>query len=110
MAIQTNNAVSDLSTLLKVPNKTLEEVVDKLNLCIGSIINDAVLAGEQTTIINIGIGNLGINLADMQVKFVPSKDLKQAIKKAAQDKVDPLVLALENSIIEKLTAACREAL
>ena len=110
MAIQTNNAVSDISTLLKIPNKTLEEFASKLNLCIGSIINDAVLAGESTTVINIGIGNLGINLADMQVKFVPSKELKQAIKRAAQDKVDPLLMALEDSVIEKLINACYEAL
>ena len=110
MAIQTNNAVSDISTLLKIPNKSLEELTSKLNLCICSIINDAITAGNTTTVINIGIGNLGVNLTDMQVKFVPSKELKQAIKKAVQEKVDPLAIKLEESIIEKLITACREAL
>ena len=50
------NLVTDVGTLLKLPNKVTTELVHKANLCIGSIINDAKLAGEQTIIINIGIG------------------------------------------------------
>ena len=50
------NLVTDVRTLLKLPNKVTTELVHKSNLCIGSIINDAKLAGEQTIIINVGIG------------------------------------------------------
>ena len=110
MALQTNNAIYDVGNILKIPNKLFEELTNKLNLCISSIIHDAKLKGEQTTIINIGIGTLGIQLSDMQVKFVPSKDLKQTIKKALQQGVDPLELAIEQALIEKFIAVCKDTI
>lgn len=107
MASQTN-VINDLGNLLKVPNKVLDELVSKADLCIGSIIHDASMAGEETIIINIGIGVLGVNLMNMQCKFVPSKELKQSIKKALNDKIDPLEIALDKALVEKLITVCNE--
>lgn len=104
------NLVNDIGTLLKLPNKVTTEIIHKANLCIGSIINDAKLAGEQAVIINIGIGTLSIDLVDMQCKFVPSKDLKTAIKNSLNSNIDPLELALEQAFTEKLLAVCEEAI
>ena len=104
------NLVNDVGTLLKLPNKVTAEVVQKANLCIGSIISDAKLAGEQAVIINIGIGTLSVDLIDMNCKFVPSKDLKQAIKDSLNGDADPLEVALEQSLADKLLAACEEAI
>ena len=104
------NLVTDVGTLLKLPNKVTAELVHKANLCIGSIINDAKLAGEQTVIINIGIGTLSIDLVDMQCKFVPSKDLKTAIKNSLSSNTDPLELALEQTLTDKLLAVCEEVM
>lgn len=102
------NIISDLSVLTKVPNKTLLELVHKLNLCIGSIIADAKTRGEQAVIINIGLGTLSIDLIDMQCKFIPSKDLKNVIKTSISDGVDPLELALEQAMTDKLTQYIHE--
>ena len=104
------NIVNDVGTLLKLPNKVTTEVIQKANLCIGSIISDARLAGEQTVIINIGIGTLSVDLIDMQCKFVPSKDLKATIKTSLSEEKDPLELELEQALADKLLAACEEAL
>ena len=104
------NIVNDLSVLLKVPNKTLEALVEKANLCIGSIIVDAQKSGEPTVVINIGIGTLSVNLADMQCKFVPSKALKSAIKTSLASNVDPLELALEEALAAKLVSIVDEVL
>lgn len=104
------NIINDVGTLLKLPSKVTTEVVQKANLCIGSIISDAKLAGEQTVIINIGIGTLSVDLVDMQCKFVPSKDLKAAIKTSLTEEKDPLELALEQALTDKLLAVCEEAL
>ena len=82
----------------------------KINLCIGSIIHDAKAAGEQTVIINIGIGTLSIDLIDMQCKFVPSKELRTAIKSSLTSSKDPLELALEQSLVEKLINICEEVM
>lgn len=104
------NLVNDVGTLLKLPNKVTTELMQKANLCIGSIISDAKLAGEQTVIINVGIGTLSVDLVDMQCKFVPSKDLKAAIKNGLTSEVDPLELALEQTLADKLLAAVEEAI
>jgi hypothetical protein len=104
------NLVSDVGTLLKLPSKATTEIISKANLCIGSIINDAKLAGDQTVIINIGIGTLSIDLVDMQCKFVPSKDLKAAIKNSLNENSDPLELALEQSLVDKLLSVVEEAI
>lgn len=106
----TQNIISDISTLVRVPNKTLEELVAKTNLCIGSIISDALLANEKTVIINIGIGTLSIDLVDMQCKFIPSKNLKTTIKKGIETRIDPVECALEKALTDKLIAACAEVL
>ena len=104
------NLVTDLSTLSKIPNKILNEIVHKLNLCIGSIIYEAKQAGEHAVVINIGLGTLSIDLVDMNCKFVPSKDLKQSIKDSLNAKIDPLELELENTLAEKLVSICEEVL
>lgn len=109
MAIQPN-IISDISTLTRVPNKVLTELAHKANLCIGNIISDAKEAGEQTVIINIGIGTLSIDLIDMQCKFVPSKDLKSTIKSSLQSKRDLLELELEQALIDKLLTICDEVI
>lgn len=106
------NLINDLSTLTRVPNKTLTELAHKANLCIGSIIADTKAAGEQAVVINIGIGTLSVDLIDMQCKFVPSKELKNTIKSCVTTTgpLDPLELALEQSIIDKLVNFCNEVI
>ena len=104
------NVINDLSTYSKVPNKILNELVHKLNLCIGSAIHDAIINKETATVINIGIGSLSINLVDMQCKFIPSKDLKLCIKNGIESKVDPVEFALEQALIDKLLAISEEVI
>lgn len=106
----TSNVITDLSILTHVPNKTLNELSHKLTLCIGSIIAEAKSKGEQAVIINIGIGTLSIDLIDMQCKFVPSRELKSTIKNCMTEATDPLDLALEQALIEKMNHFVEEVL
>lgn len=96
------NIVNDLSVVTRVPNKILEQLVEKTELCIGSAIHDALKAGETATVLNIGIGTLSVDLVDMQCKFIPSKELRAVIKKSLTDNVDPLELVLEDALVQKL--------
>lgn len=106
----TPNVINDLSTLTKVPNKILDALTEKLNLCIGSAIHDAIIAEEPAVIINIGIGSLCVSLSDMQCKFVPGKDLKQTIKRCMTEEIDPLEFELEKALAEKLVNICSEVI
>lgn len=105
-----SNIINDIGTLTKIPNKVLTELVHKTNLCIGSIIADAKIAGDQVVIINLGIGTLSIDLLEMQCKFVPSRELKNTIKNCITSPVDPLELVLEKALTEKLIQLCNEVL
>lgn len=104
------NVISDVSTLLRIPTKVAAELVDKSCLCIGSIINEAKAQGEDQVAISIGIGTLSVNLTDMQCKFIPSKNLKTAIKDALTSEKDPLELVLEKAFADKLLVICDEVL
>ena len=104
------NAINDLGTYTKIPNKILTELVHKLNLCIGSSIHDAILAKEDVVVINVGIGTLSVNLVDMQCKFIPSKDLKAVIKDSVENKVDPLEIAVEQALVDKLISLSEEVI
>ena len=86
------------------------ELVTKACLCIGSAISEARAKGETQTTVGIGIGSLSVNLLDMQCKFIPSKELKTAIKKALDSQIDPLELVLEHTFADKLLTMCEEVL
>lgn len=104
------NLTNDLSVLTKIPNKALKELTHKINLCIASIIADAKMQGDQTVIINIGIGTLSIDLIDMQSKFIPSKELRSTIKTCLTEPVDLLALEVEQTLVDKLVSFCDEVL
>lgn len=107
MTVQ-QNVINDLGTVTKVPNKIINALIEKLNLCIGSAIHDAILTKEDMVQINVGIGILSVNIADMQCKFIPSKSLKAAIKRGVTEKIDPLEFELEQALIAKLCNICDE--
>jgi hypothetical protein len=109
MATQVN-IVNDVGTLLRIPSKVSNELVDKACLCIGSTINEAKRNGETQTTIGIGIGTLSINLVDMECKFVPGKNLKNAIKDALASQEDQLEIELEKILADKLLTICSEVL
>lgn len=102
--------INDVGTLLKIPTKVSNELVDKACLCIASTINEAKRNGDTQVTINIGIGSLSINLVGMQCKFVPGKNLKTAIKDSLASQEDPLEIVLEHAFAEKLLAICAEVL
>ena len=104
------NIVSDVGTLLKIPTKVSTELVDKACLCIGSAISEAKRRGDTQMTVSIGIGNLSVNLVDMECKFVPGKNLKAAIKQALTTQTDPLELVLEQAFADKLLAICDEVI
>ena len=104
------NIINDIGTLLRIPTKVTKELTDKACLCIGSTICEAKRNGETQLTLGIGIGTLSIDLLDMQCKFVPGKNLKTAIKSALTTQADPLEIALEKTLADKLLMICDEVI
>ena len=104
------NITNDVGTLLRVPTKVSKELTEKACLCIASAICAAKQSGETQITLGIGIGTLSIELLDMQCKFVPGKNLKTAIKSALNTQADPLEIALEKALADKLLTICEEVI
>ena len=104
------NITNDVSTLLRIPTKVSKELTDKACLCIASAICEAKQNGETQITLGIGIGTLCVDLLDMQCKFVPGKNLKTSIKTALSSQADPLEIALEQALADKLLIICEEVL
>ena len=104
------NILNDVGTLLRLPTKVTTELADKACLCIGSAISEAKRRNDTQVSISIGIGILSINLIDMQCKFIPGKNLKNAIKTTLTSTIDPLETALEQAFADKLLAICDEVI
>ena len=102
------NILSDMSTLVKVPNKILTWLADIENLCIGSAISDAKLQDIDHISLNIGIGVLAVELSTMNCKFIPSKDLKNTIKSALAGEADPVEKHIDQLLVQKLISICEE--
>ena len=107
MAMQ-SNIITDISSATKIPVKVLNSINTKEILCIGSAIHDAIEAKEEAALLNIGIGTLSVNISDGQCKFIPSTELKTTIKKCINNKIDPLEVALEQAVIDKLLKTYEE--
>lgn len=106
MQSQSSNILSSLATISKVPVKVFNILSDKAVLCIASAIHDAVIQHDETATIDVGIGQLSVRISDMQCKFIPSKELKNAIKQSITDNIDPLELSIENMFSAKLLELC----
>ena len=102
--------LNDISTITKTPAKIFTSLTNLANLCIGSEIADAKAQGQTAITLDLGIGTLGVDLTTMQCKFIPSRDLKQAIKTACSTDTDPLAFEFEQALTDKLIAVCEEVI
>ena len=108
--MENSSLITDIASLTGVNQRILNKLIEKITLCIGSIIHDAKQLNEQLVKINIGIGDLVIELSSMQCKFVPSKELKKEIKESLISPRDKLELKLEQELSDRLEALIDGAL
>ena len=103
--------LSDISTLTRVPNKIMDYLSDIAVICITSAIADARLQQQDKLLLNIGIGTLAIDLISMEVKFVPSKELKKNIRAvvSGEETEDPVITYIDDEMVKKLCNICEEA-
>lgn len=103
--------LSDISTLTRVPNKIMDYLSDMAVICITSAIGDARLQQQDKLLLNIGIGTLAIDLISMEVKFVPSKELKKNIRAvvSGEETEDPVITYIDDEMVKKLCNICEEA-
>lgn len=95
----------DLSTLTTINESTLSKMTNKIIWCITDAVCKSIYNRDESTVVDIGIGKLIIKYDNNQVKykFTPSKELEDSISTAVVTERNPLVDALESSLVDKMT-------
>lgn len=104
------NLIKDVSLLTKIPENVLQKIEQK---CIDSICYDIyqnMLQKEPTTCVDMGIGKLFIKLEDERIfyKIVPSENFENKVSKVVQERYNPLIDNVEQSLTNKIMNVYKE--
>lgn len=104
------NIVDDLSNLTTIQVASLNKLVKQSLWIICDGIVQAINNKQDEAEFDLGIGLLKIKFDNEQVKyrFVPKPTMENAINKAVVDEQNPLQLALESALAEKLSSTYKE--
>lgn len=98
------NLTEDLSTITTIQVTTLNKIIQKITWIIADAVENAVINKEDLVEIDIGIGTLKIKYDNQTVKykFVPKQVLEETINKTIVTEQNPLKIALETSLADKM--------
>lgn len=104
------NLKKDLSVLTTINESVFNKLLQKINWCISDSIEKAVLNKDEIVDIDIGIGNLLINISNDSVKykFKPSSELETIISNTIVNERNELVNVLEDSLVTKMTNVVKD--
>lgn len=105
-----DNALTGVSTLTSVNEKTLNKLVDVLIYCITDAVSDSVIENEKLTVVDIGIGQIKVLQDEDKVKFafVPCAKLRESIIKSIFNRENVLEEVVENTLKNKLINTYKE--
>lgn len=98
------NLTEDLSTITTIQVTTLNKIIQKITWIIADAVENAVANKEDQVDIDIGIGIIKIKFDNQNVryKFVPKQVLEETIAKTIVTEQNPLKIALETSLADKM--------
>lgn len=107
-----NGIIHDLNRTTDIPINSLVRVSENINLCVANAFYESLQNCETITTYDIGIGKLLIGLKDngIHYKFIPSKQLEGLLIDVANGNGNPIVQALDKSLVDKIIRTYKEAL
>ena len=98
------NITNDVANVMTINNKVLEKVNAITIMCIAQAVRESMIAEEDITECDIGIGKLVISHSgnDVKFKFVPSSNLVQNVVDTLQDEESSLECNITDSLVDKL--------
>ena len=108
----THNLMDNLGSLTLIKSSILTKLVDVSENCICDYILNTIEEDEDITSINIGIGNIYINISDdeLNYKFIPNKKLEKKILKTIDTGESPLVMSIEDKLNQRILNTYKELL
>jgi hypothetical protein len=98
------NLTEDLSTITTIQVTTLNKIIQKITWIIADAVENAVANKEDQVDIDTGVGIIKIKFDNQNVryKFVPKQVLEETIAKTIVTEQNPLKIALETSLADKM--------
>ena len=106
-----SSTIQSVSTLSRVPVKTLNKLVELATLSITDDLYDAIQKSEELVEIDIGIGTLSILTRDGNIKFrfIPSAKLEENIINTLKGQ-NELQEVTEQSLVDKINQLYKDLL
>ena len=104
------SAITDLSVLTTIPEKSLSHLLEKLEWIICNAVDDARLEGKDTAEIDLEMGTLFIRFDSESVayKFIPSTTFDNKVKNTIIKKSNPLTCEVEKRLVKKITSTYKD--
>ena len=101
----TTDISTDLSTLTTINEQIFTKLESKIIWCISNSMYEAIKAGENSTIIDLGFGTITILFDNNEIKykFVPSQELEKVLTRTVINERNDLAINIESSLVSKLT-------
>ena len=108
--IKSLNMIDDVANITTIPVASLQKLNDKLVWCICNAVEESKLKEESVVNLNIGLGNLIISVINNQIqyKFIPSSFFEKNLVTTIVKGKNPLVNALEESLVSRIMDAYKE--
>lgn len=104
------NLLNDVAILTNVPEGLLKKFIPVCNYCISHKLYETCAEGKQESIIDLGIGELHIQIADdyLKYKFIPSKELEKLLIQALENDASPISCKLYKDLQCKIDKLYKE--
>lgn len=110
MEIVNYDLIGDLSKLTTIPKNSLAKLSDiAQTVMVSDVYSTLITSKDSVSEINLGIGTLYIGVRDdIQYKFVPSAELETLLKNTINNKVDPLKVKVEETLVNRILNAYKD--
>lgn len=104
--------IDNVSKLTTIPKDYLDKLIQKVIWCICDAIYESILNKQDVTEMDIGIGTLYILNNDKGIKFkyIPNKQVEEAVKDTIVDQENPVQLILEKRLVSKIVNTYKDIL
>lgn len=104
------NGIRDLSTITTIPYNTLQKLSNELSWIICDSVEESCMNKQEYASIDIGIGQLDIAVIDdsIQYRFIPSQKLEQSVIDTVEEKKNPLVSNIEETVVKRIMNAYKD--
>ena len=86
------DVIKDISKLTTIPERSLNKLMSKMCWCICDAVEESTLKEQNITVIDIGIGQLCIQVIsnEIQYKFIPDSKLEKYMVDTIVNKKNPI--------------------